>query len=196
MMPAVAIKVSKRDAMRIKKFGMVWGNVVVREVPKFLNSCHDLAREDFAKNFATAGGNIAENWDPLKDSTVKIRRSLGYSGKRPIHVRSGALKRTMVSKNAPGHDWQIKRSSSRRMTGTLKLTHDSKRSRSIKVKGGAREKKNLIEELTFSSDTARRVNRPLYAYGAFGVSFTAIRNMVKLWEKFSKQMARDLDRQI
>lgn len=47
--------------------------------------------EEIVDRFAYEGDNKSGNWQPLSDSTVRIREALGYPGSNPINERTQEL---------------------------------------------------------------------------------------------------------
>jgi len=91
---AGALKMLDRLNSILSPFGIAgWMNSVVQ--PKIQHS----ARERFASEGADVGG-----WEPLKESTLRIRESKGFPP-GPINERTGRLKEYIVQNEGTiGHD--------------------------------------------------------------------------------------------
>ena len=63
----------------------------------------DGIRQEFQRNFTTQSSGFGR-WAGLAQSTVTQRRQLGYSGERPVLVRSGGYRASFVQRGGDNHE--------------------------------------------------------------------------------------------
>lgn len=70
---------------------------------KAMNDIADIARKHFQNQFGTEGAAFSTKWAQLAKSTRADRKRRGYKPARPILVRRGWLRASVVSKTSAKH---------------------------------------------------------------------------------------------
>lgn len=71
-----------------------------RKWRKALDDAGDIAQKYFGRQFATQGSEFGTPWRELAEGTQKDRKRKGYKASRPILVRRGWLRASLVSKTS------------------------------------------------------------------------------------------------
>ena len=70
---------------------------------KALDDAADIAQKFLGRQFATAGREFGAAWSPLAKSTQADRKRKGYKPSRPILVRRGWLRASVIEKRSANH---------------------------------------------------------------------------------------------
>ena len=92
-----------RDLEKMRKAIKIMSKSFDRYWLKALDDVADIAQKYFMRQFASHGGEFGTPWKPLAPSTQKNRQKAGYTPSRPILVRRGWLRASVVSKTSAKH---------------------------------------------------------------------------------------------
>lgn len=82
-------------------------NCFDKKLLKAFDDITDIAQKYLMRQFASHGSEFGTPWAPLKKSTQKNRQRKGYKPSRPILVRRGWLRASIVSKTSANHRREI-----------------------------------------------------------------------------------------
>lgn len=101
---------AKKDIAKIKRVLEKAQSEFPKLWLKTLNDSADIARKHLLINFNSQGGAFGAKWPKLKLATQLDRKRKGFKPTRPILVRRGRLRASIVDKRSAGHRQRITQS--------------------------------------------------------------------------------------